>query len=329
MFLSGFRPQWVAMTDLALETDGLSKTYRSLRARVRALEPLDLKVECGHVFGLLGSNGAGKSTFVKTVLNICKPTTGRARILGIDSRNPAARQHVGYLPEGTQFPRYLTGRGVCQYFGKLMGLKGKALKDEVDRKLEIVGMTQWADKKVIKYSKGMKQRVGLAQAMLGEPKLIILDEPTDGVDPQGRHEIRDVIKELAKEGVTIFINSHLLAEVEAVCDSIGIMYRGRMLRSGPVTEITEEMSIRDGRMQLRIRTGELPDSLPREFEEAIRRDHGLEVSVENREEIPGLIDVLRGAGIKIYGVEQYHASLEEAFLRVMHDGEHRGVGGQQ
>jgi ABC-2 type transport system ATP-binding protein len=210
-----------------------------------------------------------------------------------------------------------------------MGLTGKALKDEVDRKLEIVGMAGWADKKITKYSKGMKQRVGLAQAMLGEPRLIILDEPTDGVDPQGRREIRGVIKGLAKEGVSIFINSHLLAEVEAVCDSIAIMYRGRMLRSGPVADITEEMSVRNGRMQLRFRTGDLPDSLPEGFAEATRSDHGLEVSVENREEIPGLIDALRGAGIAVYEVEQYHASLEEAFLRVMDDGEHRGVGGQQ
>ncbi|MCA8937178.1 MAG: ABC transporter ATP-binding protein [Planctomycetes bacterium] len=317
------------MTEYALETEGLSKVYRSLRGRVRALEPLDLKVEPGHVFGLLGSNGAGKSTFVKTVLNICKPTSGRARILGIDSRNPAARQHVGYLPEGTQFPRYLTGRGVCEYFGKLMGLSGKALKEDVDRKLKIVGMTDWCDKKITKYSKGMKQRVGLAQAMLGEPRLIILDEPTDGVDPQGRHEIRDVIAGLAKEGVALFINSHLLAEVEAVCDSVGIMYRGRMLRSGPVKDITEEMSIRDGRMQLRFRTGELPDTLPRGFENATRRDYGLDIDVESRDEIPGLIDSLRDAGIPIYEVEHFHASLEEAFLRVMDDGQHAGVGGQQ
>lgn len=317
------------MTDYALETEGFSKVYRSWRGRVRALEPLDLKVEAGKVFGLLGSNGAGKSTFVKTILNICKPTTGRARLLGIDSRNPNARRQVGYLPEGTHFPRYLTGRAVCEYFGKLMGLSGTRLRDEVNKKLEIVGMTAWADKKITKYSKGMKQRVGLAQAMLGEPRLIILDEPTDGVDPQGRHEIRDVIGGLAKEGVTIFINSHLLAEVEAVCDLIGIMYQGRMLRSGPVRDIKEEMSIRDGRMQLRFRTGDLPAELPAGFETATRRDYGMDLAVHNREEIPALIDALRAADIAIYEVEQYHASLEEAFLRVMDDGHHVGVGGQQ
>lgn len=314
----------ICAMEYALETEGLSKVYKSWRGRVRALEPLDLKVAPGKVFGLLGSNGAGKSTFVKTVLNICKPTTGRARILGISSRDPAARKQVGYLPEGTAFPRYLSGRGVCEYFGRLMGLNGARLKEEVERTLKIVGMSDWADKKVIKYSKGMKQRIGLAQAMLGEPRLIMLDEPTDGVDPQGRHEIRDVIKGLAKEGVTIFLNSHLLAEVEAVCDDVGIMYRGRMLRSGPVKQITEEMSMREGRMQLRLRTDRMPA-----LAGATPIEGGFSISVGDREEIPALIDSLREAGVKVYEVEHYHASLEEAFLHIMDDGEHRGVGGQQ
>ncbi|MBZ0137000.1 MAG: ABC transporter ATP-binding protein [Planctomycetes bacterium] len=315
------------MTDFALETEGLSKVYKSLRGRVRALEPIDIKVEAGKVFGLLGSNGAGKSTFVKTILNICKPTTGRARILGVDSRNPAARAQVGYLPEGTQFPRYLTGKQVCEYFGRLRGLSGARLKEEVQRTMFLVGMTDWGDKKVTQYSKGMKQRVGLAQAMLGEPRMIILDEPTDGVDPQGRHEIRDVIKRLAKEGVTIFLNSHLLMEVEAVCDEIAIMFQGRVLRRGPVKDITEEMSMRDGKMHLRVRTGELPAELPPGCDDARRTDYGLEVKVADREAIPALIDALRGAGVDIYELEQHHASLEEAFLDIMNKGEHKGVGG--
>lgn len=316
-----------AMTDIALETEGLSKVYKSLRGRVRALEPLDLKVEAGKVFGLLGSNGAGKSTFVKTILNICKPTTGRARILGVDSRNPDARKRVGYLPEGTQFPRYLTGKQVCEYFGRLRGLSGARLKEEVQRTVHLVGMTEWGDKKVTQYSKGMKQRVGLAQAMIGEPRMIILDEPTDGVDPQGRHEIRDVIKRLAGEGVTIFLNSHLLMEVEAVCDEIAIMFQGKVLRRGPVAEITEEMSMRDGKMHLRVRTGDLPADLPKGIGEATRIDGGLEVAVGGRDDVPKLIDTLREAGIQIYEVQQHHASLEEAFLDIMKQGDHKGVGG--
>jgi ABC-2 type transport system ATP-binding protein len=315
--------------DYALETRGLSKVYKSLRGRIRALEPIDLKVETGRVFGLLGANGAGKSTFVKTVLTICRATTGTAMILGRDSRDPEARRQVGYLPEGTTFPRYLTGRGVCEYFGQLLGLTGSRLKSEVDAKLKLVGMSSWADRRVTKYSKGMKQRIGLAQAMLGDPRLIMLDEPTDGVDPTGRHEIRDVIRDLGHKGITVFLNSHLLAEVEAVCDEIAIMYRGRLLRQGPVKQITDEMSIRDGLMQFRFRTGELPAQMPRGFEHMRPEDGGIIVSVQDREEIPVLIDRLREADVPIYEVTQYHASLEEAFLQIMTDGDHEGIGGAQ
>lgn len=315
--------------EYALETEGLSKVYKSLRGHVRALEPLDLKVEAGKVFGLLGSNGAGKSTLVKTILRICKPTTGRAKILGVDSADPESRRNVGYLPEGTHFARYLTGRKVCEYFGRLAGLDGKKLKAEVDEKLELVGMADWANKKAVKYSKGMKQRIGIAQAMLGNPRVMILDEPTDGVDPQGRHEIRDLIKRLAADNVTLFLNSHMLSEIEAVCDEIAIMYRGRILRRGPVKRLTEEMSIRDGHLQLRFRTSELPDDLPAAFDGLEPIVGGFRIGVPDREHVTTLIDELRRRDVKIYEVEQWHASLEEAFMQIMDEGEHAGVGGQQ
>lgn len=312
----------------ALETRGLSKTYGRLR-KVRALDPVDLAVAPGTVFGLLGANGAGKSTLVKTVLGICRATTGYARIFGKDSRDPAARRNVGYLPEGTGYARYLSGRAVLEYFGKLAGLHGQVLRDQIDAKLKLVGMSDWADKKVSKYSKGMRQRIGLAQAMLNDPRLIILDEPTDGVDPAGRHDIRDLIKHLGKEGVTIFLNSHLLAEVEAVCDEIAIMYQGRVLKRGSVKEILQEMSIRDGMYQVRFRTGVLPQPLPALPGPIQQQDGSFLAGVRSPEEIPHWIDALRTAGIAIYGVEQYHASLEEAFLKLMDKGDYHGVGGRQ
>ncbi|MBX3472759.1 MAG: ABC transporter ATP-binding protein [Planctomycetes bacterium] len=314
--------------EIALETKGLSKTYRGLR-KVRALEPLDLAVESGTVFGLLGANGAGKSTLVKTILGICRATTGYAHIFGVDSRNPEARQKVGYLPEGTHFARYLSGRNVLEYFGQLAGLTGARLREQVALKLKLVGMADWADKKVSKYSKGMRQRIGLAQAMLGDPRLIILDEPTDGVDPEGRHHIRDLIIKLGKEGVTLFLNSHMLSEVESVCQEIGIMYQGRLLKRGKVREILDEMSMRDGKYQLVFRTGPMPQNLPPVLAGATRDDHGFSIAVADREEIPRLVDALRDSGVAIYGVEQHHASLEEAFLRLMDDGNHHGVGGRQ
>jgi len=314
--------------ETALETRGLSKTYGKLR-HVRALEPLDLVVGTGTVFGLLGANGAGKSTLVKTVLGICRATTGHALIFGQDSRNPDARRKVGYLPEGTNFARYLTGRDVLHYFAQLAGVTGSKLRDQVAEKLKLVGMTDWADKKVRKYSKGMRQRIGLAQAMLGDPRLIILDEPTDGVDPEGRHHIRDLIIKLGKEGVTLFLNSHMLSEVETVCHEIAIMYQGRLLKRGKVQDIRNEMSRRDGMYQLVFRTGPLPQALPAALAGIQREEHGFRIAVADREDIPRLVDALRDTGVAIYGVEQYHASLEEAFLKLMDDGNHHGIGGKQ
>ncbi len=314
--------------EAALEISGLSKVYRGLR-KVRALEPLDLTVESGTVFGLLGANGAGKSTLVKTVLGICRPTTGHARIFGVDSRDPQSRRKVGYLPEGTHFAKYLTGRGVLQYFGALAGLSGTNLREQVIEKLQLVGMTDWADKKVTKYSKGMRQRVGIAQALLGNPRLVLLDEPTDGVDPAGRHEIRDLIGKLARDGVTIFLNSHLLGEVQSVCTEIAIMYQGRVLRRGAVKDIIQEMSMHNGRIQMVFRTGELPATLPPALAQARRTDDGFRIDLASISEVPALIDTLRAASVPVYGVEQYHASLEEAFLKVMDDGNAHGVGGTQ
>lgn len=314
--------------EAALETKGLSKTYRGLR-KVRALEPLDLSIAPGTVFGLLGANGAGKSTLVKTILGICRATTGYALIFGRDSRNPDARLQVGYLPEGTHFARYLTGRNVLEYFGQLAGLTGDRLREQVTLKLKLVGMADWADKKVAKYSKGMRQRIGLAQAMLGDPRLIILDEPTDGVDPEGRHHIRELIIRLGKEGVTLFLNSHMLSEVETVCHEIGIMYQGRLLKRGKVQDIRNEMSMRDGKYQLVFHTGPLPQTLPPQLAGLQREEQGFRISVGNREEIPRLVDALRDSGVAVYGIEQYHASLEEAFLRLMDDGNHHGIGGRQ
>lgn len=315
--------------DLALETTGLSKTYGKFR-KIVALKPIDISIKAGSAFGLLGANGAGKSTFVKTLLCVCKATTGRAKIFGEDFRNPAVRKKIGYLPEGTNFPRYMTGRQVCEYFGNLSGMKGATLKKEVDEKLELVQMQDWGNRKVGKYSKGMRQRIGLAQAMLGNPPMLILDEPTDGVDPPGRRAIRDVIKKRCDEGTTIIWNSHLLAEVEDVCDEIAILYRGELLKRGKISDIIEETAVdKDGRYRVRFRTGDLPENLPEELSERIATYDGFELRVRELEEVNSLIDVIRAAGIHIYGVERPHVSLEEAFIHIMDEGNHHGVGGSK
>jgi len=314
--------------ELAVETKGLSKTYK--RGRILALKALDLQVPVGSAFGLLGPNGAGKSTLVKTLLTIVRASGGSATLLGIDFRKPEARRNVGYLPEGHRFPGYLTGAGVCEYFGRLAGLRGADLASQIREKLELVGMSEWADVKVSRYSKGMAQRVGLAQAMLGNPKLIFLDEPTDGVDPLGRQEIREVIKRLCRQGSTIFLNSHLLSEVEQVCDRIAVMHHGRILKQGSVREIIETVTGGQGALQVRFRTSPL-DARARESVEKrgpfTPSDDGFVLNLPGPQAVTPLIDELRAADVEIFAVEPQHANLEEAFIRLIQQQSDQGVGG--
>src|ERR1700680_2080188 len=198
--------------DLAIETEGLSKTFRRRwsKQEFRAVENLSVRVERGTPYGLLGPNGAGKTTFVKMLLSCANPTSGRAKVFGIDSRVPAARRPIGYLPENHRFPTYMTGRGMLDFYSALSGMDGVSRKKRTVELLSLVGLAEWGDVRLGKYSKGMLQGVGLAQALMHSPSLLILDEPGDGVDPVGRRQVRDILQGLEEKGATIFINSHLL-----------------------------------------------------------------------------------------------------------------------
>ena len=310
----------------AIETRGLAKSY----GKLRALQPLDLKVRLGCCFGLLGPNGAGKSTLVKTLLGIVHATAGEASLLGRDWRQPESRRSVGYLPEGHRFPRYLTGREVCSYFGHLSGLSGAHLKHEIDKKLATVGMANWGDAKIPKYSKGMMQRLGLAQAMLGDPQLIILDEPTDGVDPTGRHEMRGVVREYAAANRTVFINSHLLSEVEVICDEIAILHKGKMIRHDTVSAIKASVEAGKTGTTVRFQTGPLSDATWQTlsaFKPEKQPDQWFTLTVADREGVNPIIDQLRRSGVPIYAIEPVRASLEDAFIEVITDQGDTSVGG--
>src|SRR6266404_2811311 len=226
--------------DLAIETEGLSKTFRRRfsKQEFRAVEDVSLRVERGTTFGLLGPNGAGKTTFVKMLLSCAHPTSGRAKVCGMDSRMPAARRPIGYLPENNRFPTYMTGRGMLDFYGALSGMDSATRKIRIVELLAVVGLEQWGDVRLGKYSKGMLQRVGLAQALMHSPRLLILDEPSDGVDPVGRRQIRDILNGLEEKGVTIFLNSHLLAEVELFCQNVAIIHKGKLALEGHVKELT-------------------------------------------------------------------------------------------
>ena len=220
---------------LAIDLRDVAKIYKG---RVHALQGIEMKVARGEVFGLLGPNGAGKSTLVKIMMTIIRPTRAVGSILGQPVGHKPTLRKVGYLPENHRFPRYLTGRQTLEFFGALAKVGRAAARKKAGELLETVGMTDWANKRISEYSKGMMQRIGIAQALMADPELIVLDEPTDGVDPVGRRDIRDVLNRLREQGKTVFINSHLLSELEAMCDRVAILVRGRVARQGTIDELT-------------------------------------------------------------------------------------------
>jgi len=208
------------------------------RRQVTALRGLSLDIPAGHVYGLLGPNGSGKSTTLKILLGLVTPTSGTSEIFGVPSSEVKSRIDVGFLPENPYFYKFLTGAETISFYGKLCGLDGRLLRDRVDELLELVGLEDAAERRVGSYSKGMLQRVGLAQAMVHDPRLLILDEPTAGVDPAGSRQIRDLVLRLKERGKTVLLTSHLLEQVQEVCDRVGILAKGQLVREGSLDILT-------------------------------------------------------------------------------------------
>lgn len=227
------------MSKIPVEIEKLTKVFRipMRRDRVVAVRDLSLRVEPGEVYGLLGPNGSGKSTTLKILLGLVTATRGRTRIFGEESRSVRSRKDVGFLPENPYFYKFLTGAETVRLFGKLSGLGGRALESRVEELLELVGLSEAARRRVGGYSKGMLQRIGLAQALVQDPGLLVLDEPTAGVDPVGSREIRDLILKLKARGKTVLLCSHLLSQVQEICDRVGILARGSLVREGRVEDL--------------------------------------------------------------------------------------------
>jgi ABC-2 type transport system ATP-binding protein len=227
------------MTEPAVQVKGLNKVFPIpfRRDKIVAVRNLDLRVEVGEVYGLLGPNGSGKSTTLKIILGLVSPTRGRTEIFGCDSRLVESRKAVGFLPENPYFYKYLTGEETLRFFGKLCGLRGSRLKKRIDELLALVGLTNARDRRLGTYSKGMLQRIGLAQALVNEPRLIVLDEPPAGVDPAGSRDIRDLIVNLKRQGTTVLLSSHLLAQAQEICDRVGILANGVLVREGRLDEL--------------------------------------------------------------------------------------------
>ena len=300
--------------EYAIETDSLTKVYRSRfrRREVRAVDGLTLRVPRGSTFGLLGPNGAGKTTFIKLLLSAVRPTGGRAFLFGRPSWEPEARRPVGYLPENHRFPTYQTGAGMLDCYSALSGVGEAERRRRIPELLELVGLKDWGDIRLGKYSKGMLQRVGLAQALIHRPQLLMLDEPSDGVDPVGRIHIREILRELEQQGVTIFINSHLLLEVELFCRDVAILHKGRLVLTGSVHDLTAgtgyELSAKG-----------VPDALK---DEVLKIANGspattngtFKARFETREAANRAIDVLRNGQCEIESLAARTSTLEEVFL---------------
>ncbi|MGH9749641.1 MAG: ATP-binding cassette domain-containing protein [Candidatus Polarisedimenticolia bacterium] len=284
---------------------------------MQALKGLELSVPRGRIFGLLGPNGAGKTTLAKLLLGIAFPTRGSAAVLGRPPGDLGSLARIGYLPEGHRYPPHLTGTQVLIHFARLSGIPAAGRAARVAALLRRVGLQEWGGMRAQRYSKGMLQRIGLAQALLNEPDLLILDEPTDGVDPLGRRAIRDLLLQEKERGATIFLSSHLLSEVERLCDRVAILKDGTLLREGSVEDLTRSK----GTTRLEVR-GLPPDSLPRlaAIAPVVQTAAGrLEVATADPAPLNALLDAVRAAGGLIVSVVPHRESLEEAFVEIVAD----------
>jgi ABC-2 type transport system ATP-binding protein len=290
----------------AIEVTDLRKRY----GQVDALAGLTMSVGRGEVFGFLGPNGAGKTTTVKLLLGLARPTSGTGRVLGSPMGDLATRRKVGYLPELFRYQQWLQAREVLTLHGELIGIPRRGRRAAADEALKIVGLADRAGDIVGKFSKGMQQRLGLGAALLGDPALIVLDEPTSALDPVGRVDVRGIIRAAADRGAAVFLNSHLLSEVEQVCDRVAIIDHGRVVASGELDDVL-------GQAETKVRVdGISPSDLPafERFGTPSLDGDQLAIRPMNADEVPDLVAAIVGMGAKVYEVRSGRSSLEHRFL---------------
>ncbi len=297
-----------------LSVTDLTKTFGSKTKSVHALQGVSLSVGQGEIFSLLGPNGAGKTTLIKCVLGIVFNTAGTGSVFGQALGSVKAKERIGYLPENHRYPLHLTGEQVLSYFGKLSGVEGTLLQKRITETLGLVGMAEWRTTKVRKYSKGMMQRLGLAQALINDPDLIMLDEPTDGVDPVGRKEIRDILGHLKSVGKTIFLNSHLLSEVEQVSDRVAIMNHGKLIREGTVNSLLNAPN----RYEIQIASTNVEQARAILGAHIITQSGNMfETSYNSVEALNFGIDQLRAEKLLIENIHSKRSSLEDLFIKLI------------
>ena len=299
-----------------IDSQDLTKVYSGgLRQRgIVALEAVNISVAEGEIFGLLGPNGAGKTTFLKVVLGITRLSSGNVIVSGHKPTDARSRQRLGYLPENHRFPSHLTGLGLMIATGRLFRMSAAETRSRAANLLHLVGMDRWGDTKLKKYSKGMQQRIGIAQALVSDPDILLLDEPTDGVDPVGKVEIREVLRTIRAEGKSIVLNSHLLSEVESVADRVAILNRGRLVKTATVEELTSRRS----QFEIEAAIGNLLFSLPEGMGKIIKLSaRGMIVELESEEDINWVIDELRIKKIPIRMIRPMRITLEQSFIETI------------
>jgi len=298
---------------LAIDLDHVAKTYGR---KVHALRGIRLEVHPGEIFGLLGPNGAGKSTLVKIMMTVVRPTRAEGTVLGRPMGHKPTLAKVGYLPENHRFPPYLTGSQALEYYGALAKVDRRTRKRRTAELLELVGLKEKGKIKVGTYSKGMLQRIGMAQALMHEPELVVLDEPTDGLDPMGRREVRRILKRLRDEGKTVFINSHLLGEVESICDRVAILNAGKVIRQGTIDELTAGSVFHEIELD-----GPPDDALREAVAETLTgkvtidvEDNLLRINTRDPMAVQPVIDSIRRRSGIILSVRPVRQSLEDFFI---------------
>jgi ABC-2 type transport system ATP-binding protein len=294
-----------------IETRDLRKRYR----RVEALRGVSLKVEPGEVFGLLGQNGAGKTTLVKILLGIVKNTEGEATVFHHPAGTAEVRKRIGYLPEDHRFPEYHSAYSLLDYYGTLYGMTKDDRRKKIPELLDQVGLASRMYHKIRTYSKGMKQRTGVAQAIFHDPELIFLDEPTDGVDPVGRREIREMIEERKRMGATVFVNSHLLGEIEMMCDRVAIMQKGELIKEGSVRELTSQRGVFVLGVEER---RDFPDEEIRQKGYKLRAVHDRwEITLADGQSIDPVLQLIRDKGLHLTHMVEKKQTLEDIFVSMV------------
>ncbi len=299
-----------------IDTQDLTKVYQGgmKRRGIVALDAVSLSIAENEIFGLLGPNGAGKTTFLKIVLGITHRTSGNVIISGHKPSDPRSRQRLGYLPENHRFPDHLTGESLLLLTGRMYGMNPSELSKRMVPVMQLVGMNKWATMKIKKYSKGMQQRIGLAQALIPDPDILLLDEPTDGVDPVGKVEIRGILNRIKEEGKSIVLNSHLLSEVETVADRVAILNRGRLIKTSTVEDLTSRRSQFEIEADIGNRLLKFPPDVCKVIKTSAK---GLLVEVDKEENINYVIDELRIKKVSIRSIRPMRITLEQSFIETI------------